>query len=120
MEVSGAGSCPRAVNNETSLRSDGGGRGRTGQLSPCPPHTADLERTLHRVFVYVFPGTFQRCVLRLFEAHLARQMYAARARQKAEGLFLSVEKFLLTLEGHKVDLFKCGRRTSAFYTSAVG
>lgn len=45
------------------LKSDGGwwgrgGEGKIGQLSPYPPHCADLELMLDQAFVYIFPVHF--------------------------------------------------------------
>lgn len=61
MEVNGGGSCLCMVNRELFekwwwLASEGGGK--IGQLSPYPPHCADLELMLDQAFVYIFPVHF--------------------------------------------------------------
>lgn len=43
-------------------------RGKIGQLSPYPPHCADLELMLDQGFVYIFFTAFQRCVHLVFVA----------------------------------------------------
>lgn len=61
--------------------------GRIGQLSPYPPHRADLELMLDRAFVYMFFSPPQRCVHRACEAaqrHIWRDRCTA-AHKVAEG-----------------------------------
>lgn len=63
MEVNGGGSCLCMVNREHFWKvmvagEGGGGEGEIGQLSPYPPHFADLELMLDQAFVYIFPVRF--------------------------------------------------------------
>lgn len=65
----------------------GGARGKIGQLSPYPPHRADLELMLDQAFVYMFfflPSAFQRCV-RLRPSRGTFGMTDVHGARKAEG-----------------------------------
>lgn len=93
MEVSGAGSCPRTVNKERFWRVTVGARGKIGQLSLCPPHSAELEQVLHQAFVYVIPGHFSTVYATVWGPFGVTDV---RSTREAEGLFLRVQKLNVT------------------------